>query len=75
MDNSKTIELEQIPAAQEGVESQLLSDPEKGQPPDVVESGSKFKLRMKQAKSWTLNFILPASDEGSDLFSAIKHFV
>ena len=35
----------------------------------------KAKLRFNQSKSFTFNMILPGIDEGTDVFSAIMHFM
>ena len=35
----------------------------------------KAKLRFNQSKSFSFNIILPGIDEGTDVFSAIKHFM
>ena len=39
------------------------------------ESKRKAKLRFNQSKSFTFNMILPGIDEGTDVFSAIMHFM
>ena len=35
----------------------------------------KTKLRFNQSNGYFFNLVLPAVDEGSDVFSAIKHFM
>ena len=35
----------------------------------------KAKLQFNQSKSFTFNMILPGIDEGTDVFSAIMHFM
>ena len=85
MENPNAVELGKIPD-QENAEKQPLTNPEKANPVDPkdeenVEKCCKIptvpevKLWSNQAKSWTLNFILPTSDEVSDIVSAISHFV
>ena len=39
------------------------------------ESKRKAKLRFDLSKSYFLNIVLPGVDEGTDVFSAIKHFM
>ena len=39
------------------------------------ESKQKTKLGFNLSKSFSLNMVLPGIDEGTDVFSAIMHFV
>ena len=39
------------------------------------ESKRKAKLRFNLSKSYFFNIVLPGIDEGTDVFSAIKHFM
>ena len=39
------------------------------------ESKRKAKLRFDLSKSYFFNIVLPGVDEGTDVFSAIKHFM
>ena len=43
--------------------------------PNIEDSKRKAKLRFNQLNSFFFNMVLPVVDEGTDVFSAIMHFM